>query len=45
MNIKLLCLRKCFYGTGVSSIIEETEHRKNVSNFRKLKKLEKCKKI
>ena len=44
MNIKLLCLRKCFYGTGVSSIIEETEHRKNVSNFRKLKKLEKCKK-
>jgi len=23
---------------------EETEHRKNVSNFRKLKKLEKCKK-
>ena len=35
---------KISYGTGVSSIIEETEHRKNISNFRKLKKLEKCKK-
>jgi len=42
MNIKLLCLRKCFYGTGVSSIIiEANEHRKKCFKLSETKKIRK----